>query len=264
MTGNELTAVSIADLQSLLRRGEVSSREVINALRERIEAVDGDDRRISFTRHRSCDERGGTRERRSSSRRRSDCDQRHHQRDGSAVHMRVENLERISRAVRRHGRSKIARRGRDSIWQNQPRRVCHGLVHGKFRGEIDAQSVGPVACAGRIQWRFGSSSGRRSSIRRARLRHWRFDSATGCAVRRRRAQADIRASFSLRPRRVCVVTRSNWARNEDRPRRCADHERYRRSRPARFHLAQRARAGLRREPRKRFARQSGWVCRRNT
>src|SRR5258705_7293944 len=42
MTGNELTAVSIADLQSLLRRREVSSREVIDALRERIEAVDGD------------------------------------------------------------------------------------------------------------------------------------------------------------------------------------------------------------------------------
>src|ERR1700757_4410663 len=42
MSGNELLAVSIADLQSLLRRREVSSREVINALRERIEAVDGD------------------------------------------------------------------------------------------------------------------------------------------------------------------------------------------------------------------------------
>src|SRR5207344_2812396 len=42
MTGNEVTAVSIADLQSLLRRREVSSREVIDALRERIEAVDGD------------------------------------------------------------------------------------------------------------------------------------------------------------------------------------------------------------------------------
>src|SRR6476659_10022480 len=42
MTGNELAALSIADLQSLLRRREVSSREVINALRERIEVVDGD------------------------------------------------------------------------------------------------------------------------------------------------------------------------------------------------------------------------------
>jgi aspartyl-tRNA(Asn)/glutamyl-tRNA(Gln) amidotransferase subunit A len=42
MTGNELAALSIADLQSLLRRREVSPREVIDALRERIETVDPD------------------------------------------------------------------------------------------------------------------------------------------------------------------------------------------------------------------------------
>ena len=42
MSGNELTAFSIADLQSLLRRREVSPREVIDTLRTRIEAVDGD------------------------------------------------------------------------------------------------------------------------------------------------------------------------------------------------------------------------------
>ena len=42
MTGNELAALSIADLQSLLRRREISPREVIDALRERIEAVDLD------------------------------------------------------------------------------------------------------------------------------------------------------------------------------------------------------------------------------
>src|SRR4051812_45175520 len=42
MIGNDLTAVSIADLQSLLRGREISPREVIAALRERIEAVDGD------------------------------------------------------------------------------------------------------------------------------------------------------------------------------------------------------------------------------
>ena len=40
MIGNELTAVSIADLQSLLRRREVSPREVLNALRQRIESID--------------------------------------------------------------------------------------------------------------------------------------------------------------------------------------------------------------------------------
>ena len=42
MIGNDLPALNIADLQSLLRRREVSSREVINALRERIEAIDSD------------------------------------------------------------------------------------------------------------------------------------------------------------------------------------------------------------------------------
>lgn len=41
MTEKDLPALSIADLQSLLRRREVSAREVIDALRKRIEAVDG-------------------------------------------------------------------------------------------------------------------------------------------------------------------------------------------------------------------------------
>src|SRR5438132_1075223 len=42
MTEKDLLALSIADLQSLLRGREVSAREVISALRERIEAVDGE------------------------------------------------------------------------------------------------------------------------------------------------------------------------------------------------------------------------------
>src|SRR5438874_11947351 len=40
MIGTDLPALGIADLQSLLRRREVSSREVIDVLRERIDAVD--------------------------------------------------------------------------------------------------------------------------------------------------------------------------------------------------------------------------------
>ena len=42
MTGKDLPALSIADLQSLLRGREVSPREVLEALRARIEAVDGE------------------------------------------------------------------------------------------------------------------------------------------------------------------------------------------------------------------------------
>ena len=41
MTGTDLPALNIADLQSLLRRREISAREVIDALRARIEDVDG-------------------------------------------------------------------------------------------------------------------------------------------------------------------------------------------------------------------------------
>jgi aspartyl-tRNA(Asn)/glutamyl-tRNA(Gln) amidotransferase subunit A len=42
MTGKDLPALNIADLQSLLRRREVSPREVLDALRARIEDVDGE------------------------------------------------------------------------------------------------------------------------------------------------------------------------------------------------------------------------------
>ena len=42
MTGTDLPALSIADLQLLLRRREVSPREVIDSLRARIEAVDSE------------------------------------------------------------------------------------------------------------------------------------------------------------------------------------------------------------------------------
>src|SRR6266702_3914834 len=42
MTEKDLPALSIADLQSLLRSREVSAREVVDALRTRIEAVDGE------------------------------------------------------------------------------------------------------------------------------------------------------------------------------------------------------------------------------
>jgi aspartyl-tRNA(Asn)/glutamyl-tRNA(Gln) amidotransferase subunit A len=42
MTGKDLATLSIADLQSLLRDREVSPREVLAALRARIEAVDGE------------------------------------------------------------------------------------------------------------------------------------------------------------------------------------------------------------------------------
>src|SRR5689334_16706440 len=42
MNGSDLPALTIADLQVLLRRREISPPEVIEALRDRIDAVDGE------------------------------------------------------------------------------------------------------------------------------------------------------------------------------------------------------------------------------
>src|SRR2546429_10027400 len=69
------------------------------------------------------------------------------------MHVWIEDFAELSRHLRRHRDSQIACSGCDSIWQNQPGRVRHGFVYGKFSYENDAQSVGLVACCGWIQWR---------------------------------------------------------------------------------------------------------------
>ena len=161
MIGNELTAVSIADLQSLLRRREVSSREVIDALRERIEAVDGD-----IGAYLSLDIEAAMKE---------------------AEHANVDlPLGGIPIAIKDiinvMGQpctcaSKILNgyRAPYDATVIQKLRAAGAIPFGKTNldefamgsstensaREIDAQSVGPVACAGRIQWRFGSSRCRR-------------------------------------------------------------------------------------------------------
>src|SRR5256885_460975 len=116
MTGNELAALSIADLQSLLRAREISPREVIDALRKRIEAVDPD-----IGAYLSFDIEAATKE---------------------AEHANV----------------------------NLP--------------------LGGIPIAIKTQ---------------------------------------LRTGFAIRPGRFCFVPRPSWADNENRPRRCANHERYRRS-----------------------------------
>src|SRR5207245_2348881 len=57
------------------------------------------------------------------------------------MHLRVERFTELSRHLRRHGDSQIARSGCDSIWQNQPGRVRHWLVNRKFRDETDPEAA---------------------------------------------------------------------------------------------------------------------------
>jgi len=106
MTEKDLPALSIADLQSLLRRREVSAREVVDALRARIEAVDGEiGAYLSLDMDAAAKEgRGG--ECRSSAGRHPGCDQRHHQCDGSAVHLWLKDFAWLSGDLRCDGHSK--------------------------------------------------------------------------------------------------------------------------------------------------------------
>ncbi|MGZ5021967.1 MAG: Asp-tRNA(Asn)/Glu-tRNA(Gln) amidotransferase subunit GatA, partial [Chthoniobacterales bacterium] len=41
MTAQDLPALTIAELQPLLRRGEISAREILESLRARINQIDG-------------------------------------------------------------------------------------------------------------------------------------------------------------------------------------------------------------------------------
>ena len=68
-----------------------------------------------------------------------------------------------------------------------------------------------VAHAGWIERRLGRRSGVGHGAGLARVRHRRVDSPARRAVRCRRAQADLRPRLAVRPDRVCLVARSDWA-----------------------------------------------------
>jgi hypothetical protein len=70
--------------------------------------------------------------------------------------------------------------------QNQPRRIRAGLIHRALRLPDHPQSVGYRACAGRFRRRFRSCGGRVRGPARLGNRHWRLHSSAGLADRYRR------------------------------------------------------------------------------
>ena len=157
MTGNEVTAVSIADLQSLLRRREVSSREVINALRERIEAVDGD-----LGAYLSLDIEAAMKE----------ADRANVDLPLGGIPIAIKDIINVmgqpctcaSKILNGYRApydatviQKLRAAGAIPLGKTNLDEFAMGSSTENSAREIDAQSVGPVACAGRIQRRFGSS-----------------------------------------------------------------------------------------------------------
>ena len=109
----------------------------------------------------------------------------------------------------------VGRRQR-AAGQDQLRRVRDGLVERELGVRPDAQPVGPGPRAGRIERRHRRRGRRRAAALGARHRHRRLDPPAGVALRRRGAEAHLRArvaatAWSRSPRRWTRSGRSRGA-----------------------------------------------------
>ena len=97
----------------------------------------------------------------------------------------------------------------------------HGRVrHGRIERELGvfphAQSLGPLARAGRQQRRLGGRRGRADGAALRGQRHGRLDPLPRRAVRHHRVEADLRPREPLRPGGVRQQPRPGWADGPDR------------------------------------------------
>ena len=216
MTEKDLPALSIADLRSLLRRKEVSAREVIDALRERIESVDGEiGAYLSL-----------------------DIDAAINEAEEANVDLPLGGVPlAIKDIINVMGQpctcaSKILRgyRAPYNATVVQRLRAAGAIPFGKTNLDEFAMGSSTENSAvkltrnpwdlsrvpGRLEWWFSGSSRGGRSVRCVGQRYWRLNSATRCAFGCRRFQTDLRAGLAIRSCRVRVVTRSNRAVDQDR------------------------------------------------
>ena len=159
MTKRELPALSIVEVQDLLRRREVSPAEVLQSLEERINTVDdkigaylAHDLAAALTEAEKADVNlplGGIpialKDLMNVEGQQCTC--------GSKI------LARLSCTLYRNRDRKVARTRCDSVRPNEHGRICDGILDGKFECAADAQSMGLVARARWIKRRFSCSCG---------------------------------------------------------------------------------------------------------
>ena len=98
----------------------------------------------------------------------------------------AQDPRRLGAAVRCHRHREAQGRGHAAAGQNQPRRIRARLIHRALRLPDHPQSVGYRARAGRFRRRFRSCGGRVRGPARLGNRHWRLHSSAGLADRYRR------------------------------------------------------------------------------
>ena len=158
MTKRELPALSIVEVQNLLRRREVSPAEVLESLEERINAVD--DKIGAYLAH---DFAAAL----------TEAEKTNVNLplggipialkdlinvEGQQCTLRLENSWQLSRTLYSNRDRKVARTWRDSVRTNEHGRVRDGILHGKFERADDAQSMGLVPSA------WGSSGGPAAAV----------------------------------------------------------------------------------------------------
>ena len=153
-----------------------------------------------------------------------------------------------------------------AVRQDQHGRVRDGLLDRELRLRADPQPLGRDARAGRLLGRLGGGGRGRARAAGARHRHRRLDPPAGGALRRRRAQADLRPRLALRPDRLRLLARPDRARSPATSRDAAlllgGH---RGPRPARLDLGRRSPAPIdAAEPAKTCAGPAHRRARRNT
>ena len=153
---------------------------------------------------------------------------------------------------RRRGRSSARPTATSSRWarRTRTRRSGRRAIRGRSIAFPAASSGGSAAA---VAARHGAA--------RARLRHRRLDPPAGRALRRRRAQADLRPRVALRADRVRLVARSDRTADANGARRRAGAGRDRRRRSRRCDQRARAGARLHRRAHRRRPRRCASACR---
>ena len=163
---------------------------------------------------------------------------------GRAADRRIEDPGRLRAAVQRDRGGETACGRRGDPWQDQYRRVRHGLQHREFGLLHDPQPVGSEPRAGRIERRQRGGGGGGRMPGRVRVGHGRQRAPAGLLLRRRGGEAHLWPRQPLWAGRVRILSRPDRALRQRRNRRSHPARRHRRPRPPRQHQRGLARAGL--------------------
>ena len=252
---SDLTDLSLAHMRQSLRGGEFSSRELTMAFIERIERLEPDAARF-YHPHSGAGTGagragrpppGGLAQKSSGALARNARDpaggEGYLVRSGRALHLRLAYAGELRPSLFRHSSGAPAGCRGDPARQDQHGRVCHGLVHRKFRLWANPQSLGQGSRAGRIQRRQRRGSRRPHGASGAGDRHRRQRAPAGLAVRRYRSETHLRAGISLWPGGLWLIAGCGGGLWRQRSRCSSAVRQHGGSRSERLHLPRSACAG---------------------